>query len=259
MAGTQLGYECYCGSYEGLSDTEKVPDTLCNYNCPGDPGNTVKCGAFLTLTIHDLRGRPRFQTITPETKEYEYLGCYQEYVPRKFTKFVTGEPLQTPKTCLDACNAENLELAGIQISSQCWCGDPVDLIEMEKLDDRQCTYKCAGDQSQACGGWMIASVYAKPRFLPVATTTFRPFTFEIDSDVQRRCKSSRMDLLFVVDGGSSIGGKNFETIKQFLKDAVDLVDISNRNTKIGLIQFNDNPYTEFHFNRFLNEETLKLG
>ncbi len=66
-----------------------------------------------------------------------------------------------------------------------------------------------------------------------------------------------MDLLFVVDGSRSVGQQNFNDMKTFLKRVVDVTDVSGDTARIAVIQFNENPYPEFSFNSFRNENSVK--
>lgn len=64
------------------------------------------------------------------------------------------------------------------------------------------------------------------------------------------CKNNAMDLFFIVDSSSSIGQQGFENIRQFLKNVVNAVTVGPDNTQVGLLQFNDQPKTEFHLKSY---------
>ncbi|CAG9858898.1 unnamed protein product [Phyllotreta striolata] len=48
-AGVQYGSECFCGADEP-PQTSKVPDSSCNFKCPGDVRST--CGGYYTMNVY---------------------------------------------------------------------------------------------------------------------------------------------------------------------------------------------------------------
>uniref|UniRef100_A0A3P9C6A4 VWFA domain-containing protein n=1 Tax=Maylandia zebra TaxID=106582 RepID=A0A3P9C6A4_9CICH len=60
----------------------------------------------------------------------------------------------------------------------------------------------------------------------------------------------------MVDGSWSIGAENFEQIRQFLFTLVDSFDVSPDHVRIGLVQYSDNPLTEFLLNTFENKDDI---
>ena len=50
-----------------------------------------------------------------------------------------------------------------------------------------------------------------------------------------------MDLGFIIDGSGSIGQDNFKKVLDFVKDIVRNFDISQDETHIGLIVYDDDP------------------
>ncbi|KAJ8354331.1 hypothetical protein SKAU_G00218980 [Synaphobranchus kaupii] len=61
------------------------------------------------------------------------------------------------------------------------------------------------------------------------------------------------DIVFLVDGSSSIGLDNFQEIRLFLHDFVDGLDIGIHKVRVGLAQFSNEPHQEF----LLREHTEK--
>ena len=54
--------------------------------------------------------------------------------------------------------------------------------------------------------------------------------------------------MLVVDGSGSVGAQNFEKVKEFLVKIVETLDIGQDATRVALVQFSNNPQTEFSFN-----------
>uniref|UniRef100_A0A3B4BBA0 VWFA domain-containing protein n=1 Tax=Periophthalmus magnuspinnatus TaxID=409849 RepID=A0A3B4BBA0_9GOBI len=53
------------------------------------------------------------------------------------------------------------------------------------------------------------------------------------------------DIVFLIDGSSSIGLSNFEEMRTFLKRVVSGLDIAEDKVRVGLAQYSDEPYQEF--------------
>uniref|UniRef100_A0A669EYG4 Collagen type VI alpha 6 chain n=1 Tax=Oreochromis niloticus TaxID=8128 RepID=A0A669EYG4_ORENI len=70
------------------------------------------------------------------------------------------------------------------------------------------------------------------------------------------CFTAVADIVFLVDGSWSIGAENFEQIRQFLFTLVNSFDVSPDHVRIGLVQYSDNPLTEFLLNTFDNKEDI---
>ncbi|XP_055507004.1 collagen alpha-1(XIV) chain-like [Leucoraja erinacea] len=69
-------------------------------------------------------------------------------------------------------------------------------------------------------------------------------------------ESSMADIVFLVDGSWSIGTQNFEKIQDFLYTLVDGFDVGEDKVRIGLIQYSDNPHTEFFLNTFRDKNEI---
>lgn len=53
------------------------------------------------------------------------------------------------------------------------------------------------------------------------------------------------DIVFLVDGSSSIGVTNFQEVRQFLRSIVTGLDIGPDKVRVGLAQYSNEPYKEF--------------
>jgi len=64
----------------------------------------------------------------------------------------------TPEYCINKCKSHEYSYAGVQYSSECFCGHtpPADEIV---TDDDKCDYTCTGDNSEICGGSWKSNVY----------------------------------------------------------------------------------------------------
>ena len=64
----------------------------------------------------------------------------------------------TPSACIQLCRSKGFKYAGVQYTTQCFCGNeapPSDRIRPES----QCNAQCPGDKSKMCGGPFRMNVY----------------------------------------------------------------------------------------------------
>ena len=89
------------------------------------------------------------------------------------------DPSMTPNKCLSLCAEQDFKFAGLQYGSWCFCGSSYGRYP---TGGASCTTKCAGDQTQFCGGewannvWEILSPKASvpPAPVPLPSPSFAP-------------------------------------------------------------------------------------
>lgn len=64
------------------------------------------------------------------------------------------------------------------------------------------------------------------------------------------------DIVFVVDGSSSIGTENFQEVREFLHKFIDRLEIGEQNVRVGLIQYSDEPHQEFLLAEHMDKKSL---
>uniref|UniRef100_A0A8C1ILU5 Si:ch211-62a1.3 n=1 Tax=Cyprinus carpio TaxID=7962 RepID=A0A8C1ILU5_CYPCA len=64
------------------------------------------------------------------------------------------------------------------------------------------------------------------------------------------------DIVFLVDGSSSIGPANFQQIREFLSLLIENFEVAPDRIRIGLVQYTDTPYTEFLLSTYQNKEEI---
>ncbi|XP_047190984.1 collagen alpha-6(VI) chain isoform X3 [Scophthalmus maximus] len=69
-------------------------------------------------------------------------------------------------------------------------------------------------------------------------------------------KASVADIVFLVDGSSSIGIPNFQAAQQFLSSVVTGLDIGPDKVRVGLAQYSDDPYQEFLLKDHMDKQSL---
>ncbi|KAI0010109.1 WSC domain-containing protein [Xylariaceae sp. FL0662B] len=97
---------------------------------------------------------------TPSTASLagvSYLGCAPEAPGRALNKAATARADMTVEACVAFCSAQGHALAGLEYGNECFCG--ASLAPSAASDSAGCTMPCAGNQTQACGGPSLLSVY----------------------------------------------------------------------------------------------------
>lgn len=64
------------------------------------------------------------------------------------------------------------------------------------------------------------------------------------------------DIVFLVDGSSSIGTTNFQEVRQFLRTIVTGLDIGPDKVRVGLAQYSQEPYQEFLLKDHMDKTSL---
>ncbi|RMD45067.1 hypothetical protein DV735_g193, partial [Chaetothyriales sp. CBS 134920] len=184
LAGVEYSAECYCGneiSNDGALAPEGLDgcDMLCNGNtsefCGGASrldvyglGQAATITATLTsstaTTSSGATATSSVATISPTSLSlagnWTYRGCY---VDNTYGRILTQQPDNanlTIETCVETCVGLDNTIAGLEYSTQCFCGNAIinggDLAD----DDSECDMTCGGNSSEICGGPNRMSIYA---------------------------------------------------------------------------------------------------
>uniref|UniRef100_A0A670XN48 Cochlin n=1 Tax=Pseudonaja textilis TaxID=8673 RepID=A0A670XN48_PSETE len=73
----------------------------------------------------------------------------------------------------------------------------------------------------------------------------------------QRLDNCKVDLAFLMDGSWSIGRRRFQIQKQFLKDVSQALDVGPIGPLMGIVQYGDDPSTEFNLKANANTKDLK--
>ncbi|XP_053699895.1 collagen alpha-6(VI) chain-like isoform X1 [Synchiropus splendidus] len=69
-------------------------------------------------------------------------------------------------------------------------------------------------------------------------------------------EATEADIVFVVDGSSSIGPNNFQEVRGFLQNLVNGLDIGPDKVRVGLVQYSNEPYQEFLLKDHMDNTSL---
>jgi uncharacterized protein YegL len=73
------------------------------------------------------------------------------------------------------------------------------------------------------------------------------------------CAEKAVDVIFVLDGSSSVGPKNFTVAQNFINGIVDKFNVSPEGVKIGLLQYSTRPRIEFNLNDHMTKKGVKAA
>lgn len=68
------------------------------------------------------------------------------------------------------------------------------------------------------------------------------------SDCANKPGTDKLDLIFLVDGSTSIGNSNFTKILMFVSEVIKHLDLAENRSRVGIVQFNGREKTELHLN-----------
>lgn len=64
------------------------------------------------------------------------------------------------------------------------------------------------------------------------------------------------DIVFLIDGSSSIGRSDFQAAKKFMQNIAENLEIGRGKIQIGVAQYSDNPYEEFLLNSYSSKQEI---
>ncbi|XP_066992776.2 xylosyltransferase oxt [Anabrus simplex] len=88
------------------------------------------------------------------------LGCYRD---EKTFRLLSGyyanlKTTNSPQHCINMCLQSGFPYAGVQYSTECFCGND-EPPSTSRLPDSSCNMKCPADPREACGGYFTINVY----------------------------------------------------------------------------------------------------
>ncbi|CAM9198809.1 unnamed protein product [Ectocarpus sp. 8 AP-2014] len=154
---TQYGRECWCGS-AGADYALHGESTDCTYACAGDADQT--CGGFDAANVY-LYAAESTPSPTPSPTADDpgplAVGCYgDDRESRIMDDLALSDYSMTTELCEQTCLGNTY--FATQYGRECWCGSAGADYTLHG-ESTDCTYACAGDADQTCGGFDAANVY----------------------------------------------------------------------------------------------------
>ncbi|KAF7644376.1 hypothetical protein LDENG_00223020 [Lucifuga dentata] len=73
---------------------------------------------------------------------------------------------------------------------------------------------------------------------------------------QECAKATMADIVFLIDGSSSIGVESFQEVRQFLRTVIEGLDIGPDKVRVGLAQYSSEPQKEFLLKDHMDKKSL---
>ena len=91
-----------------------------------------------------------------------YIGCFKDkgnpfgLENRDLNGYYVNKSGMKIKDCINICKAKNFKYAGLENSTQCFCGNSYG----KYGESKNCNMKCSGNPNEICGGLWAMSVYS---------------------------------------------------------------------------------------------------
>ncbi|KAH7906672.1 copper radical oxidase-like protein [Hygrophoropsis aurantiaca] len=163
-AGVEYAQECYCGNFIANGATN-VTISDCNMACTGKASEL--CGAGNRLDIFwSGAAPPAAPIIVPSVGNWTSLGCYSDSAATRALAYGTATTGGvTAESCTTACYNAGYPLAGMEYSTQCFCGLSLES-NSAPTTASDCDMTCVGNSSEYCGGPNRLNLYNYTGTLP---------------------------------------------------------------------------------------------
>ena len=166
VTGVEYGKQCFCGNAVingGVQASASTASSQCHMPCSGNASES--CGGPALMEIYSqgaLQTSALAQVQTtglPDT--WVYQGCIADQVgARTLSVQQNFDSTNSATTCLNNCNSQGYKVAGLEYSSQCFCGTMADVVESGPTDSTNCNMACSGNSNYICGGPGALNWYA---------------------------------------------------------------------------------------------------
>ena len=168
----EYGRECYCGdTHSGLA----IDNGECSTPCAGNKNE--KCGGGLRAEIYTNN---LYSSRKPATLDKPYHGCFIDQGARILPDNLIGADDMTAEKC--AAHCADYSYFGVEYGRECWCGNapPITLTA-----ESECSFPCAGDDTQLCGAGGRINVWGAPLPSPPTVGDFEYLGCYTDSNSAR--------------------------------------------------------------------------
>ncbi|KAI0128623.1 WSC domain-containing protein [Xylariales sp. AK1849] len=134
----------------------------------------LNCLAFAALAFlpHAQAWYDELPSCLEPFQPFVQVGCFDNGKPGEQEALTIKTDLDTDtmtiEICVAECKGNNFRYAGLAYYGSCYCGQTVD---KAMVDNSECSFPCAGNSSETCGGDTGINVYQDTTFLPVNETT----------------------------------------------------------------------------------------
>ncbi|XP_078660839.1 uncharacterized protein LOC144905190 isoform X3 [Branchiostoma floridae x Branchiostoma belcheri] len=240
--------------FDGLANaTGQLTDIVCNLTCCGDPGapeNGFRRGSFCLGDTVEFGCNDGYILQGASSASCQSDGQWDDVLP------ICIETTTTPVPTLPATTTPltTQETTTIQVPTLPATTTPLTTQEMTTthVATLPATIPLT---TQAITTPAVLTTVAETTVL-VSTSPFPSTTASsttMATTIDPLCSGFALDLVFLVDGSSSVGSDNFETIKVFLEAIASGFEVSSTQTRVGVVQYSTGINTEFDLNSFATE------
>lgn len=152
FAGVEYGRECYCSRSIAVS-ASLADETTCSFACAGNSSEI--CGGSSRINV--LHNTSDIASAQPPSTNagppgWGFLGCYVDSVQSRTLPYGTatigGATNMTVANCVQACQLQDYQYAGVEYMGECYCGNslPGSYLAPDGLSG--CSMLCNGNSTE---------------------------------------------------------------------------------------------------------------
>jgi hypothetical protein len=184
-AGLEFATQCWCGNALLGGASLSLTSQNCNMKCGGDSqicGGPDCLNIFVNPSLAVVSSTPVSVATSQPTIALpsgwslaSTVGIAEGTTGRALQGAMIDTPDMTVPKCLNYCTTQGFQYAGLQYSTQCWCGSSFSGGASLSLTSPSCNMPCGGQAGTICGGPSCLTVYVNPT-LAITSTSSAPVT-----------------------------------------------------------------------------------
>ncbi|CAG5978079.1 unnamed protein product [Menidia menidia] len=121
--------------------------------------------------------------------------------------------------------------------------------------------KHPSDRRDLCGETSITHhfLFSRASFQLILVVTWNSFLLWIRLGPDQKCKSGPVDLVFLIDSSRSVRPHEFETMRKFMIDILNTLDIGPDATRVGVVQYSSQVRSEFSLKAHSKLDSMVKG
>ncbi|KAG5670975.1 hypothetical protein PVAND_001203 [Polypedilum vanderplanki] len=137
--------------------------------------------------------------------ENRSLGCFKDTKKHRLLSSLYSNFKETnsPKKCIQTCLQSGFVYAGVQYSTECFCGNNEPSSEV-KLADSSCNMKCPAEAKSACGGYFTMNIYE---------TGIAKYTSQIADSQLKTVDNKKVKIVFLL----TLNGRALRQVYRLIK------------------------------------------
>ncbi|KAJ7173130.1 glyoxal oxidase N-terminus-domain-containing protein [Mycena crocata] len=200
MAGAEYANECYCGDFFADQSTgggSAAPVGECAMPCAGEPSQ--QCGGGNRLSLYSAASNgPTLPT------GWAYVACTKELASgRLLNGFTFTSNSLTVESCVATCQSRGFTYAGMQYSSECYCGTGYSSAASVAAES-DCSMPCAGKATEKCGAGYRLSVYSSDTTPSASGLVLPPYWSKTPTCITEASTGRALAGTAWIDGGMTV-------------------------------------------------------